>query len=186
MRSLLVVFPIAESTTTGRSSGKLRMRSATSRIRSAEATDDPPNFITTVSSGAAPPPSLLSCAASTTEASFLSTMAAPTARWHRTAAFLRHGAAGTATGAKAPRRLAAVAPSSASPSRAVVRRAGAAMPVPRGWSGGGGEAGGAAEGGAGREERTAESSARWFLRTGQINHRYMSVHVWTRRFLIRN
>jgi hypothetical protein len=127
-----VVFPIAESTTTGCSSGKLRMRSATSRIRSAEATDDPPNFITTVSSGAAPPSPLLSCATDT-GASFFSATAAPTARWHRTAAFFSHGAAGTATGAEASRRLAAVAPSSASPSRAVIRRAGAAMRVPRGW-----------------------------------------------------
>lgn len=34
---------------TGLSSGKLRIKSATSRIRSADATDDPPNFITQVS-----------------------------------------------------------------------------------------------------------------------------------------
>ena len=130
MSSLLVVFTIAESTTIGRSSGNLRMR--TSRIRSVEATDDPPNFITTVSSPSPP----LSCAAAT-EASFSLTMAATlTACWHRTAAFPKHGVAGTAAGAKALRRLAVVGRSSASPSRAVVvvRRAGAAMPVPRGWS----------------------------------------------------
>lgn len=48
LRRLLVVLPIAERTTTGFSSGKLRMRSATSFILSAEATEDPPNFITTV------------------------------------------------------------------------------------------------------------------------------------------
>jgi hypothetical protein len=45
---LLVVFPMAARTTTGVSSGKLMMRSATSLIRSADATEDPPNFITTV------------------------------------------------------------------------------------------------------------------------------------------
>lgn len=47
-RRLLVVFPMAERTTTGVSSGKLRMRSATSRIRSADASEEPPNFMTTV------------------------------------------------------------------------------------------------------------------------------------------
>jgi hypothetical protein len=47
-RRLLVVFPMAERTTTGVSYGKLRMRSATSRIRSADASDEPPNFMTTV------------------------------------------------------------------------------------------------------------------------------------------
>ena len=52
-RRLLVVFPIAERTTTGVSSGKLRMRSATSLIRPADDTDDPPNFITTVNPAAA-------------------------------------------------------------------------------------------------------------------------------------
>jgi hypothetical protein len=52
-RRLLVVFPIAERTITGVSSGKLRMRSATSLIRSADATEDPPNFITTVNPAAA-------------------------------------------------------------------------------------------------------------------------------------
>jgi hypothetical protein len=50
---LLVVFPIAERTITGVSSGKLRMRSATSLMRSADATEDPPNFITTVNPAAA-------------------------------------------------------------------------------------------------------------------------------------
>jgi hypothetical protein len=43
-----VVFPMAERTTTGVSSRKLRMRPATSRIRSADASDEPPNFMTKV------------------------------------------------------------------------------------------------------------------------------------------
>jgi hypothetical protein len=45
-RRLLVVFPMAERTTTGISPRKLRMRSATSCIRSADASDEPPNFMT--------------------------------------------------------------------------------------------------------------------------------------------
>lgn len=45
---MLVVFPMADRTITGLSSGKLHMRSATSLILSAEATEDPPNFITQV------------------------------------------------------------------------------------------------------------------------------------------
>ncbi len=40
--------PIAESTTQGYWSGKLHTMDATSSMRSALATDDPPNFITTV------------------------------------------------------------------------------------------------------------------------------------------
>lgn len=48
IKSLLVVFAIADSTTTGFSSGKLSMRLATSFILSADATDEPPNFITQV------------------------------------------------------------------------------------------------------------------------------------------
>lgn len=144
MRSLLVVFPIAESTTTGRSSGKLRMRSATSCIRSAEATDDPPNFITTVSSGSAPLEPSPSCA------SFFSTMVAPAARWHRTAAaalLVQHGAAGTATGtgARSFRCTSHFSPETApsSPSRAGVRTAAAAAAMARGWRAGAGGGGGA-------------------------------------------
>lgn len=49
IKSMLVVFPMAERTMTGLSSGKLSIRSATSFILSAFATDDPPNFITQVS-----------------------------------------------------------------------------------------------------------------------------------------
>ena len=44
----------------GASSGKLRMRSATSRIRAADDSDDPPNFITTVNPATVPAPSAAS------------------------------------------------------------------------------------------------------------------------------
>lgn len=47
-KSLFVVFPMAERTIIGLSSGKLSIRLATSLILSAEATEDPPNFITQV------------------------------------------------------------------------------------------------------------------------------------------
>jgi hypothetical protein len=40
--------PIADSTTQGRYWGKLQMMSATSRMRSASRTDDPPNLYTTL------------------------------------------------------------------------------------------------------------------------------------------
>ena len=46
-RRLLVDLPMAESTSTGMCSGKERTMLATSRMRSASATDEPPNFITT-------------------------------------------------------------------------------------------------------------------------------------------
>jgi len=47
-KSLFVVFPIAERTTIGLSSGKVNIREATSFILSAEATEEPPNFMTHV------------------------------------------------------------------------------------------------------------------------------------------
>ena len=43
-----VTFPIADRTTQGKCSGNVQMMSNTSRILSAVATDEPPNFITTV------------------------------------------------------------------------------------------------------------------------------------------
>lgn len=48
MKSGRSTFPIADSTTQGSSSGKLHTMAATSLIRSASATDEPPNFMTTV------------------------------------------------------------------------------------------------------------------------------------------
>lgn len=48
MKSGSSTFPIADSTTQGSSSGKLHTMAATSLIRSAFATDDPPNFMTTL------------------------------------------------------------------------------------------------------------------------------------------
>ena len=53
-KSLLVVFPIAERTMTGLSLGKLRIRSATSLILSADATDEPPNFMAIVNCSVTP------------------------------------------------------------------------------------------------------------------------------------
>lgn len=47
-KSLFVVFPMAERTTIGLSSGKLNIRVATSFILLAEATEEPPNFMTHV------------------------------------------------------------------------------------------------------------------------------------------
>jgi hypothetical protein len=44
----MLTLPIAESTTQGYWSGKLQMMLATSLMRSADARDEPPNFITTV------------------------------------------------------------------------------------------------------------------------------------------
>ena len=104
IRSLLVVFPMAESTITGRSSGKLRRRSATSRIRSADATDDPPNFITTVSSDSVWPALAPSRAGSTARLFFSTTTALAAAlRWHRIPAPLLR-----------PRRQGSVAPTGSS------------------------------------------------------------------------
>lgn len=48
MKEVAHTLPMADSTTQGSSSGKLQTMAATSRIRSALATDEPPNFITTV------------------------------------------------------------------------------------------------------------------------------------------
>lgn len=76
-RRLLVVFPMAERTTTGVSSGKLSMRSATSRIRSADATDDPPNFMATVN------PVAEDATAATDAASSLLRTTAAAPLWHR-------------------------------------------------------------------------------------------------------
>jgi len=50
LRRLLVVLPIADNTMIGLSSGKLKINCATSRILRADATDDPPNFMTVVKS----------------------------------------------------------------------------------------------------------------------------------------
>lgn len=74
-----MVFPMAERTTTGVSSGKLSMRSATSRIRSADATDDPPNFMATVN-----PVAEEAAAAATDAASSLLRTTAAAPLWHRT------------------------------------------------------------------------------------------------------
>lgn len=67
---------MAERTMTGRSSGKLTMRSATSLICSADASDDPPNFITTVS-----PVAAAGCAA---QHFFETASGTGAAAWHRT------------------------------------------------------------------------------------------------------
>jgi hypothetical protein len=80
-RRLLVVFPMAERTTTGVSSGKLRMRPATSRIRSADASDEPPNFMTTVN----PAWAFLAPAAAAGASSVLRTGGAVDPVWQRTA-----------------------------------------------------------------------------------------------------
>jgi len=45
----LLTLPMADRTTTGNRSGKLQMMSATSFIRSASRTDEPPNLYTTLS-----------------------------------------------------------------------------------------------------------------------------------------
>ena len=52
---LLVVLPMALSTNTGISSGNASTMDATSRMRSASATDEPPNFITTLYASRASP-----------------------------------------------------------------------------------------------------------------------------------
>mmetsp|Transcript_14260 Transcript_14260/g.35227 ORF Transcript_14260/g.35227 Transcript_14260/m.35227 type:complete len:219 (-) Transcript_14260:36-692(-) len=46
--SMLVLLPIADRTTTGSRSGKEQMMSATSRMRSASRTEEPPNLYTTL------------------------------------------------------------------------------------------------------------------------------------------
>lgn len=79
-----MVFPMAERTTTGVSSGKLRMRSATSRIRSADASEEPPNFMTTVNPAWAFLPAAAAGAAASAS-SVLRTAAAVAPVWQRTA-----------------------------------------------------------------------------------------------------
>jgi len=80
-RRLLVVFPMAERTATGISSRKLRMRPATSRIRSADASDEPPNFMTKVN----PAWAFLAPAAAAGGSSVLRKGAAVDPVWQRTA-----------------------------------------------------------------------------------------------------
>ena len=90
-----MVFPMAERTMTGVSSGKLRMRSATSLIRSADASEEPPNFMTTVK------PVRGLCANAAAVASSLLRRAAA-AVWQRTTSRLRlqHCAGGLAQQAR--------------------------------------------------------------------------------------